>query len=409
LYAVSCTTTPASLCVAIDDLGSIVTSTNPIGGASAWTETKIDSHTLFSVSCARSTLCVATDAAGDVVTSTNPTGGASAWKVTSIDGTNYLYGVSCTVTPSTLCVAVDNAGQIFASTNPTGGSSTWKTVDSGGGVLSAVSCATATLCAAVDTSGYILTSTNPTAGASAWSRNFVDTNTNNALYGVSCTTNPSTLCVAVDAGDYVWTSTNPAGGVAGWTGAPIESTSVVLDAVSCATTTLCVAADGGGDLLTSTNPTGGLSAWTATQVEPCINAEKCGSTASGIPINGVSCPSTSLCLAADSGGNVIVGSGAPPPTTSVLIPATGAKLSGTASTLDASATNAASVEFWLLGGSYGYSGKMIGTATLTVYGWVSTWNTTSVPNNSYALVSEAVNSSGSAFSTPVSITVSNTT
>jgi hypothetical protein len=99
----------------------------------------------------------------------------------------------------------------------------------------------------------------------------------------------------------------------------------------------------------------------------------------------------------------------PPPTTSVLIPATGAKLSGTASTLDASATNAASVEFWLLGGSYGYSGKMIGTATLTVYGWVSTWNTTSVPNNSYALVSEAVNSSGSAFSTPVSITVSNTT
>jgi hypothetical protein len=96
----------------------------------------------------------------------------------------------------------------------------------------------------------------------------------------------------------------------------------------------------------------------------------------------------------------------PPPPTSVLIPATGATLSGTA-TLDASASNATSVEFWLFGGSYGYSGKMIGTATLTAYGWLSSWNTTTVPNGSYVLFSEAFNSSGSAFSGGVSITVSN--
>ena len=82
-------------------------------------------------------------------------------------------------------------------------------------------------------------------------------------------------------------------------------------------------------------------------------------------------------------------------------------MSGTTATLDASASNATSVEYWLLGGSYGYTGKMIGTATPTAYGWVYSWNTTTVPNGSYALVSEALNDGSNAFSAGVSITVSN--
>jgi hypothetical protein len=95
------------------------------------------------------------------------------------------------------------------------------------------------------------------------------------------------------------------------------------------------------------------------------------------------------------------------PSTSVLIPSNGATLSGSAATLDASATNATSVQFWLLGGSYGYSGKLLCTATLTLYGWLCSWNTTTVPNSSYALLSKAINTSGSVFSTGVSITVKN--
>jgi membrane associated rhomboid family serine protease len=82
-------------------------------------------------------------------------------------------------------------------------------------------------------------------------------------------------------------------------------------------------------------------------------------------------------------------------------------LSGTAATLDASASNTTSVEFWLLGGSYGYSGHLVGTATSTLYGWLYSWNTTTVPNGSYTLLSEAFNSTGSAFSSGVSITVHN--
>jgi Bacterial Ig domain len=94
-----------------------------------------------------------------------------------------------------------------------------------------------------------------------------------------------------------------------------------------------------------------------------------------------------------------------PPTTSILFPSNGATVSGT-TTLDASASNATSVEFWLAGGSYGY-GKMIGTATFTAYGWVYSWNTTPVPNGSYALFSEALGPGGSAFSSHLSITVKN--
>ena len=108
-----------------------------------------------------------------------------------------------------------------------------------------------------------------------------------------------------------------------------------------------------------------------------------------------------------SGGiSITVSNNSPPPTTSVLVPANGATLSGT-TTLDASASNATSVEFWILGGSYGYTGKMIGTATPSPYGWIYSWNTTTVPNGSYALLSEAFNASASAFSGGISITVKN--
>jgi outer membrane protein assembly factor BamB len=97
----------------------------------------------------------------------------------------------------------------------------------------------------------------------------------------------------------------------------------------------------------------------------------------------------------------------PPPTTSVLIPSNGATLNGS-TLLDASASNATSVAFQLFGGVYGFNGPVLCTATPTYYGWLCSWDTTTVPNGSYVLLSEAFNSTGSAFSTGgVSITVNN--
>ena len=90
----------------------------------------------------------------------------------------------------------------------------------------------------------------------------------------------------------------------------------------------------------------------------------------------------------------------------MLIPSNGATLSGS-TILDASASNATSVEFRLFGGVYGYNAPVLCTATPTYYGWLCSWNTTTVPNGSYVLLSEAFNSGGSAFSSGVNITVNN--
>jgi uncharacterized protein YjbI with pentapeptide repeats len=95
----------------------------------------------------------------------------------------------------------------------------------------------------------------------------------------------------------------------------------------------------------------------------------------------------------------------PLPTTSVLIPASGATLSGTRQVLDASASaNVTSVVFELTGGPD--NDTQIATATPTIYGWLALWDTTSVPDGTYTLQSTASYPNGlSATSAPVAITV----
>ena len=93
-----------------------------------------------------------------------------------------------------------------------------------------------------------------------------------------------------------------------------------------------------------------------------------------------------------------------PLTTTVLIPSAGATLSGT-TYLDAAAPNATTVEYLLTGGSY--SNQVIGTATPTYYGWLFDWDSTTVPNGTYTLRTEAFNSTGHAFSPSVSFRVNN--
>ena len=74
-----------------------------------------------------------------------------------------------------------------------------------------------------------------------------------------------------------------------------------------------------------------------------------------------------------------------PPIASILIPSSGGKLSGT-TYLDASAPHATSVQFRLFGGRYGFLAPVVRPATLTLYGWLCSWNSRTVPNGSYVLV-----------------------
>jgi hypothetical protein len=97
----------------------------------------------------------------------------------------------------------------------------------------------------------------------------------------------------------------------------------------------------------------------------------------------------------------------PPPTSTVLIPTAGASVSGSSSLLDASASrNATSVAYEISGGSL--INQIVAKGTPTYYGWLAQWNTTTVPNGTYSLVSVATAPNGdSTTSTPLSISVAN--
>ena len=287
LSTVSCPNN--GLCVAVDQSGNVVTSSNPTGGATTWTVVNVDgSAYIGGVACTSSGLCVAVTQFGDVVSSTNPTGGATAWTVAHVDGSNFLDGVSC---PSTgLCVAVDQSGNVVTSTNPTGGVAAWTVTSISGGAMISVSCPSTTLCVAVNVTGNVLISTNPTGGATAWTATSV-TGTN-SMDAVSCS--GSSFCIAADQSGNVITSSNPTGGATAWTVTDVDGSNSIFG-VSCPSSGgLCVAVDDAGNVVASTNPTGGAAAWTVTHVDSPT-------------LDGVSCPSINICVVTDGGGNVVIG------------------------------------------------------------------------------------------------------
>jgi len=95
--------------------------------------------------------------------------------------------------------------------------------------------------------------------------------------------------------------------------------------------------------------------------------------------------------------------------TAVVVPSNGATVSGTTTTLDANASaTVVKVEFRLSGGPLGYSNLLIGTASNTIYGWIYSWNTTTVPDGTYTLRSRAYDSTNAFVdSAPITVTVDN--
>jgi hypothetical protein len=207
LNSVSCPS--SSLCVAVDSAGDVLTSTDPAGGAGEWTVTPVDldprgymgADDIYTVSCASASMCVAFDFLGNVLSSTDPTGGAGAWTRDALASAGSLYAVSCPAV--SLCVVGNWTGELFTSGDPTGPPSAWagSEVDPevaghlGPNHLVSVSCATTSLCVAADQFGTILASGAPTGGSAAWSSRSVDGA--GAITGISCL--GSGLCVAVDA------------------------------------------------------------------------------------------------------------------------------------------------------------------------------------------------------------------
>lgn len=284
----SCPT--VSFCVAADTSSQVITG-NPTGGPSTWSRTTpiglIGAPT--SISCPTVSFCAIADNSGDLATSTDPAGGASAWTITRIrtlppEIVILRASVSC---PSTsLCVVVGGYGDVSVSTDPTGGASAWTELQiPGAHAFGAVSCPTVNLCVIADDEGQIITSTNPAGGAGAWQT----TAHLQHPYGFAAISCPTTrFCAAVDEdGGNVATSSDPGG--SSWRVAHVGHGVHKLSQVACPSATLCDTLDTDGDLFTSIDPLGESRGWvenSAAFMPPILGSG--GST--------LSCPSVNLCL-----------------------------------------------------------------------------------------------------------------
>lgn len=110
---------------------------------------RIDPSDLAAIDCPSMSLCVAGDQDGNILSTTEPTGGASAWKSVAVPREFSVDGLSC---PSTsFCAVMGNGGQgLFVSHDPTGPAAAWNFVPIALGAsatqLYAVSCASQTQC-----------------------------------------------------------------------------------------------------------------------------------------------------------------------------------------------------------------------------------------------------------------------
>jgi hypothetical protein len=176
LNGVSCPS--ASLCVGVDDLGSVASTTDPQAPHPTWklTAPVEQDVTFYSISCPSVHLCVAVNQAGGagerarIAISTDPTGSAAEWKVS--DGNyNSLENVVC---PSTSLCVIDSLGGLYVSTDPGAAHPVWtealrQSIGGDDGLVQ-VSCASPALCIVGTDSGAIYTSTDPAQGSSTWQR-----------------------------------------------------------------------------------------------------------------------------------------------------------------------------------------------------------------------------------------------
>jgi hypothetical protein len=221
--SVSCPS--AAECVAVGAFGlgpdgnaraNLATTLAPFGGPWSVAQLASTAHYPSAVSCPSASLCVAFDTSGNVLTSTRPQAGASEWHLVHIGEAGALHALNALSCPSPrLCVAVDGGGNVFASTNPAGGAEAWTEtsvlhVKANGSPpgLDEVSCPSARLCLAIDPSAKLLFSTHPTAGASGW-KAIRDTR---ARYVTALSCPSVSLCVAVDDAGNLLTSTIPPAG-----------------------------------------------------------------------------------------------------------------------------------------------------------------------------------------------------
>jgi hypothetical protein len=306
IEGISCPT--SSFCATADSAGNVSTSTDPGSKSATWQTTNVDngiavnpggSYFLEGISCPSANLCVAVDSLGNVFTSTNPGSGSPTWAHAKVDNAGGFTAITCR--SATLCVAVDFAGDAVVSTTPTGGVGAWTTTPIDGGLLvhyASVACPSATLCFAGQEGGAV-TIVHLSAGGAVGTTSTVDIDLGiNSLDGLACPT--TSLCVAADSAGNIEVSTKPTGSASAWKRVKVDiagdaNPANVLTGISCSSATHCVAVDAAGNAVSTSAPTGAASGWKVVHADPFSG------------LNAVSCPTSSLCVAVDDTGNEIFG------------------------------------------------------------------------------------------------------
>ncbi len=163
--------------------------------------------------------------------------------------------------------------------------------------------------------------------------------------------------------------------------------------------------------VTATSQAGAVATWPTPSAIPGATPRNCTPPSeSTFPLFS----STVTCQVLDANNDVATGTfqvNVQPTTqyfTRVLVPSDGAVLAG-APYLDALAGDGPGVTkvlFEVSGGAL--SDQVIATGTPTYYGWLAQWNTTDVPNGTYALQSVATDADNNTdTSTPITVTVNN--
>ena len=347
----------SSLCFAGDNAGELLFSTNPNAGAGAWSAVNVDgANAIADISCPSSDVCVGADGEFHALAWTSPIGGRIGFGILEFPGFDAFTSLACPSMDS--CVGVDGFGDHFVTSSRPAGSWRVKSVTRGIGEspqvwrvacatrslclalvtdmgppgasgaagtlysfdplggphafrrlrvrgaersigFEEVSCLPGPVCAAVDVVGHVFTSADP-ARAGTWKRD----RSRRRWFAISCPTRR--LCVALhsDPGRVVSTGEPPTYATATPGGSidvfrdGVRRTLAIdpgngLTGVSCASSSLCIAVDSGGNVLTSDNPAG---RWNAVHADSW-------------PLVAVACPSRRLCVAVDQGGRVLVAHG----------------------------------------------------------------------------------------------------
>ena len=198
---------------------------------------------------------------------------------------------------ATLLAAIASIAAIATTSASAASPPTWSAAIAAdtGGTPTAVTCASLTLCVGVDHQGKVFSSATP-ASATGWAVG--PTTGVNTPSAVSCPQGPGTaFCVVVGLAGTAATAVSP---FATW--APQTIGTHALNGISCPSTSLCVAVDSNGSIEFSTTPMTGP--WTPLLIDGT------GTTA----LNAISCPTSGFCAAVDVTGNVLV-STAPTTTT----------------------------------------------------------------------------------------------